>query len=476
MKHLLALVLIAASSAPAFAQESPADLVKKLSSGSYPERERAAAMLVKIGKDALPALRDATENADLETRRRAVLVMERIEDRLVFDQALTATPIHLQYKNVPASDALRQAGEQTGLRLGVLTGKERTLDLDSGPLPYWQAWRRFRTAAKLEEFDFAASAATLKRMDGADVQQLMKMLDRHDFEIRPKFTTPRIEFASKPRADAYAEDDRASVRVRVKWRSLDKSVDAKQAHAVFAVEVRPEPRLEIVALPRVEITKIVDADGNEKAVQAAKLFPAPGEPQDALFLAAYVGEIQYGGLLHLKAIPWQQPTRPLKELHGRVRLEVVSRAMLLEVPGVLKAQGKEVRGLGGVTLKVLEADTTEDGQLELRLRLDNLESLAPQTDEEKIVRLRTGVLAVRGPMDVALDRLELRDAKGWPYRPAKTEYQNVEKGRYEGSVYFVAPPGRQEDLSLVMTKAAKTVTLDMPFQVRDVAAPLMEGK
>jgi hypothetical protein len=473
---LLAFLLIAASASLAQGQESAADWVKKLSSGSYPEREKAGRMLEKIGKAALPALRDAADHADLETRRRAVIVMERIEDRLVFDQVLAATPIHLQFKNVPASDALREVGEQTGLRLGLVPGKERSLSVEGGPLPYWQAWRRLRTAAKLEESDYAVSAANLKPMDDAGIEQLLKMLSRHDFEIRPKFTTPRIEFASKPTGDAYAEDDRTSVRVRVKWRSLDKSVDAKQQHAIFAVEVRPEARLEIAALPRVEITKIVDADGQEKIVQAAAMFPPLSAGEAQAFLAAYVGEIQFGGLLHLKAIPWSGPARPLKELHGRVRLEAVSRATLLEVPGVLKASGKEAGGVGGVTLKVLEADTSEEGQLMLRLRLDHLESLTPQTDAEKIVRLPTGVIAVRGPMDVALDRLELRDAKGWPYRPAKTGYEQVEKGCYEASVYFAVPPGRPEEISLALTKAAKTVTVDMPFQVRDVAAPVLEGK
>ena len=56
-------------------------------------------------------------------------------------------------------------------------------------------------------------------------------------------------------------DDGRSVRVRVKWHDVDRTLDAKVAHAVFAVEVRAEPRLEIMKAPRVEITKIVDAMG-----------------------------------------------------------------------------------------------------------------------------------------------------------------------------------------------------------------------
>ncbi len=207
-------------------------------------------------------------------------------------------------------------------------------------------------------------------------------------------------------------------------------------------------------------------------------------------MSVFSGEIQYGGLLHLKAISWQGPARPLKELHGRVRLEALTRATLLEVPGVLKAEGKEVRGLGGVTLKILQADIAEDPSVatdvapqggaqvvRVRLRLDNLESLAPQTDEQKVVRVRPGLLAVRGAIDIAVERLKLRDAKGWLHLAlAKTEYKETGMGGYDVSIYFVAPAGRPEDFGLVMTKEARTVTVEMPFQVRDVAAPVAPGK
>ena len=208
-------------------------------------------------------------------------------------------------------------------------------------------------------------------------------------------------------------------------------------------------------------------------LQAVPWFAPQADPRDAMLLSVFSGEIQFGGLLHQKAISWQGPARPLKELHGRVRLEAIVRPTLLELPGVLKAQGKEVRGIGGITLKILEADIGDDGRLRIRLRLANLESLAPQTDEEKIVRIRPGVLAVRGAMDVAMERLRMRDAKGWLHQ-ANMEYKQVEKGIYEAVVQFIPPPGNLNDIALVLTKAVRTVTLDMPFQVRDLPAP--EGK
>jgi hypothetical protein len=473
MKHftIFLALAIAASGVPASAQESAADWVKKLGSGSYPEREKAARMLEQIGKAALPALGNAAEHADLETRRRVVIVMERIEDKLAAEWVLTATPIALRFKSKFIRVALSDAIEQMGLDAGGWKGEDYLVSIDTGPVPYWRAWKQFRTAAELKEFDWAVSAAKLRRMEGdAANMRFIKMNAERDTLIGRalRIEIPPITFSAGPAA--YAEDDRSSVRVRVKWHGLEKSPGSTESKAIFAVEVRPEPRLEIVSVPRVEIMKIADAEGKMCPVQAVQWFEPQADPRDALLLSIFSGEIQFGGLLHQKAIAWQGPARPLKELHGRVRLEALVRTTLLEIPDVLKAQGKEVRGLNGITLKVLEADTGEDGRLHIRLRLANLESLAPQTDEEKIVRVRPGLVAVRGAMDVAMERLRMRDAKGWLYQ-ANTEYKEVEKGIYEASVHFSPRPGNLRNIGLVLTKAAKTVTIDTPFQVRDVAVP-----
>lgn len=477
MKHipiLLVCIFIATASAPAHAQESPAYWVKKLGSGSYPEREKAARMLEQIGKAALPALTDATNHADLETRRRVGIVMQRIEDKIAVELVLSPTPIALTFKTEFINSALRETSAQMGLPLGERKGEDYPIKLETGPVPYWRAWRQFRAAAKLAEADWSGAGGTLRRLDGGvdDVSFIKQDVERDELLARVlRFGPPQLAFAAEPVA-AYAEDDRSSVRVRVKWHALDKALAGAGPSAIFAVEVRPEPRLEIVTVPRVEITKIVDADGKERPVQGVQMFAPQADPRDALLMSVFSGEIQFGGLLHLKAIAWPGPARPLKELHGRVRLEATARASLLELPGILKAQGKQVRGVDGITLKVLEAGADDAGQINLRLRFTHLDSLTPQTDEQKIVRVRPGVIAVRGAMDVAVERLRVRDAKGWLHHIlASTEYKEVEKGCYEASVHIAPLAGRAEDFGLVLTKEPKTVICDMPFQVRDVAVP-----
>ncbi len=274
---ILLLAFVFMASAPtARAQESAAHWVKKLGSGSYPEREKAARMLEKLGKAALPALVEAAGQADLETRRRAVLLMERIENNLAAEQVLAATPIALRFKGELAGAALRQAGAQMGLPHGARTGEDFLINLETGSVPYWRAWRQFCAVAKLTESDWSAATAKLRRMEGSPEDiRFIKQNEEHDVMLGRALAVgrPPIAFAAEPAA-AYAEDDRSSVRVRVKWHGLDRTLGGSEPSAIFAVELRPEPRLELFTVPQVEITKIVDAEGKERKVEGVPLFAA----------------------------------------------------------------------------------------------------------------------------------------------------------------------------------------------------------
>jgi hypothetical protein len=470
-----AVTLLFAASA-ASAQETPAQLVAKLGSRNYPERERAAKALEQIGKPAMAALREAAGSAELETKRRAIFVLERIEDRVIADELTTPTKLRLNFRDLPIDQALKTAETQMNLRLVGINRKER-ISLDTGAVPYWQAWQRLCAAAQLEETDYARSAAKLKRITEADRETLFRALGGSQVEVFPFIGLP-IGFAAQPDLRPYAADDRHSVRVRARWHGVDKSIDGKTPHAVFAFELRAEPRLEIATLPSVEITKIVDERGDSRAVRTLRVMPEGVQAKDATFLAAYAGEIQFTGLLHLKAIPWPDETRALKELHGRVRIDVTARPRLLEFPNVLKAAGKTDKSYQGITVKVLAAEIGDEGEIRVRLHVDNIDSLTPQTQEQAVVRVRPGVVALRGAMDVAIERLELLDGLGRRSPLIRSKYEKADKGTgYDADLTFAYTGARTDELTLVLTKAPRTVVVEMPFLVRDLALPEMaEGK
>ena len=115
--------------------------------------------------------------------------------------------------------------------------------------------------------------------DGTTQEAIFLLTRGPDLDNNTKFQGPRIELADFAGAMQYAVDDQQSVRMRVRWLTTDHQIDRAIPHAVFAFELRAEPRLEITGTPRVELTKIVDDMGKEKAVQAARMGPTGWLPK-----------------------------------------------------------------------------------------------------------------------------------------------------------------------------------------------------
>lgn len=468
MRYVAAFVILMLAYAPAAAQDTPADWVRKLGSSNFAERDRAAKKLEELGKPAIPILRTALTTADLETQRRALLVLERIEDRIILDEILNATPVHLRLAEDSLANTASAIESELGLRVGAPPSMKRFRKLDTGVLPYWQAWHRFCTAAELHESDYASAGAKLSPIRSEAEQRGMLNLADGVYRIGPNAAMSRIELVAAPPSTKYVVDDRKSIRVRVRGMGMNHTIDTKTPHAVFAFEVRPEPRIEFAVPPRVELTKIVDATGKEQKVETARMVLASALPEQVPFLLAYAGEIQFGGLLHLKAIPWMTDAKSIKEMHGRLHLQTTVRPSIVEAPDVLKAVNKLYRGYYGVTVKVLEAEV-EDDEISLRVHLDHLNALTPPPGSE-VVRVRPGLIAVRGAIDVAIERLELRDPHGLKYRQIKSSYQHLGEGKgYDVELTYAAKWNGKDQPTLVLTKAPRTISVEMPFVVRDLS-------
>ena len=78
----LSMPATAPSTLPSVAQLDPklADLVRQLGAVDYQSRDQATTALEKLGKDAVPALREAAKSEDPEVRSRAEMIIARIEE------------------------------------------------------------------------------------------------------------------------------------------------------------------------------------------------------------------------------------------------------------------------------------------------------------------------------------------------------------------------------------------------------------
>ena len=164
MRHLTCwLALLAGlglvSSVPTWAadkdDEAVAKLIKKLGSSRFSERQKAQKELDKIGMPAFAALRKAAESKDPETARRAGELLAKLEKQALTAQVLTATTVHLKFKDTPLPEAVKEFAKQTGYNIslhdpqGML--KTRKITLDTGKTTFWKAFDQFCAKAGLVE-------------------------------------------------------------------------------------------------------------------------------------------------------------------------------------------------------------------------------------------------------------------------------------------------------------------------------------
>ncbi|MCA9070080.1 MAG: hypothetical protein KDA84_14205, partial [Planctomycetaceae bacterium] len=76
----LALVLFLLVGSQAFAEDDVNQLIKQLESQNFLDREQASGKLQKMGKPAIPALKNAAAEGDLETKVRAIGVLKNLTE------------------------------------------------------------------------------------------------------------------------------------------------------------------------------------------------------------------------------------------------------------------------------------------------------------------------------------------------------------------------------------------------------------
>src|SRR5437660_9665351 len=93
-----------------------AELIARLGSTKFKEREEATHALEAIGGPAMEALQRAARNNDPEIGRRAQGLAHTIQRQIDTGRFLAPLRLHLVYKETPVVQAVRDLAEKTGFQ------------------------------------------------------------------------------------------------------------------------------------------------------------------------------------------------------------------------------------------------------------------------------------------------------------------------------------------------------------------------
>jgi hypothetical protein len=386
-------------------------LIKQLGSDNFEERERAQHELLKIGLPALESLRLATKDSEFEVSRRAAELVGRLEELLTSRKDLAPKKVHLKLKDVSVADAVAELNRQSGypIRIGGDRTKlnERKITLDTGEVPFWQAFDRLCLAGGLTEVTAdPAQAGSLQVVDG----------------------TPR------PTPTSYA----GAVRLRV----LPDSVKRKDGVAEFVVELSIEPRFrqpKVLTAARIE-TAHDDQDRTLTAVEPSTEKAVHTRAPAALRLG--------------------EQSKRLKDVSGTVVFETVLADKVLIIDQVPASVGKTVRNDEGQSLRLDTFNKQPNGDIQVRttwgktLPRNGPIVIGPNTFNEFQPELRDdkGLLfqaTIQPAQSITISNMNLTVTRTIVYRPQ---------------------PGSGEAAELSLSSNRRTA-LRVPFSFADVPLP-----
>lgn len=488
---LLAIVVGLALVAGAVSAQPPDDrvpqLIRQLGSDQFSEREAAVVALDSIGTPALPALQQALRSEDPEVRRRARLLITRIEKRVEASQLLAPRRVHLIYQDTPVSAAVADFARKTGFPI-LLQGdtsklSNRKVTLNTGEVPFWEAFTQFCTAAGLSE-----RGSTQPALNSAIAKD-----DPKQIIVKQVILRHRV-YGSQPVDNRLLLNDgkplllpmvsAGALRVRALPASALTNSDGETS---FTLDVTPEPSLICHGIVDIRIDRAIDEHGQVLAQPAAwggTHVQTSGDVMMINGVAIWEGDEEMPASnprqMPVRLRTAKQASKLLKEVRGTLATKVQTAPQpVLTVNNILHAAGKTVRSDEAGSLKVHEATRLNNGFLRLRVRLESLSPNLPnglgrvfRVNGQGMVRVIRAGQEVPGSTG---SELRLLDAKGQELQlvsnsNTQSDFNINGVVAQELDLTFKSQPGQGEPAKLVLM-GRRTVALEVPFTLKNVPLP-----
>lgn len=374
---------------PAPTPLTPTELVARLGSDDFGQREAAVQALEQAGPDALPALREALKSADPEVRQRAATVITKLQRAADSSAKLTPKKLALDYKDVPLGTAFNDLKARTGLNITLdpnrIANPLRKVTCVTGAVPLWEALEQFCAAAGLRE-DVRAE------LDVPKVQ----VPNRRAYTPPPQIPTPDAVpiVLIDGKARSLPGDRRTAVRVQVLPASFPgHRVTLGTGETTLCFDVTPAPGLNWVDVSAVKIARLTDDAGRPGGSGTAKSVEGGNVDFDG-GVVVFAGPGGFGGFgggmrfdprtgapiypdtvpnPRVIAVPLKLGTptaRSIKRLEGTVLGEIVlPNQTLLTVTDPVKRSGSTFDGAGQLRLTVTGVTEGKTGGTSVQLVL-----------------------------------------------------------------------------------------------------------
>jgi hypothetical protein len=487
--RFLGLVGTTLLAAPLAAQTADplAGKVQNLAHPRYAEREKAARELEAAGEPALAALKPALQSKDEELRARAAVVAERIERAVRSDRLLAPPKLALKFDKTPLDQAVREFSAKTQIRAMLdktkIKNPDRTVTVDTGEVPFWEAVHAFYKAAELAEDDSPLTPSPVNRADTRAGR--IRQLELNGGPGRAAMGVTRL--ADGP--PVLPADLAHALRVRaLPVNHTGNQYDETRGEVTFQLDVDSAPGVPLREVIGIEVRKVTADDGRELA--AAHPVPpiaAFGWEEQMLVrqIAIASGDLEItdstGGSARAVTLK-TGGLRPKKlaELRGVVVARVVAPPEPLVTLGqLLSKEGREASG-EGMTVQVQGLKSDKDGRTTVQLRLVTRTDLADDVLNLPIQlkgQVRQFIRINRGGLRADPGKLpdfKVLDRAGQPLKGLSAQVTGM---TFDGTTMaqdvrmsFDKPAAGLDDLSLVLL-GKRTVAVEMPFVLKDVPLP-----
>jgi hypothetical protein len=427
---------------PAWADEKKADkpgsgkvgeLIKKLGSDSFDEREAATKALDAIGEPALEALKKAAKSDDAETQKRAEELVKNISKRVESARILAPTKVQLKFKDTPVKDALAELSKQSKYQVVAHDPNnklgDRKVTLETGELSFWEAFDKLCKAADLTEanpedlvgqqpvpvpvppnpgplppqripqnFQVGGGQVFQVQVQPAQPAPPQQVPVPVPVPVPARPVRPPVAPVQMYPPDAIVVVDGKPVdhptfysgALRFRGLPADPNLfgNPQADEQMFILEVTPEPKLQWQGMANLQIEKAID-DLDQKLAQYVQQNDGnPLQDRPAIGIARPVPnrriQPQWGYSSLRQIIPARlkkgvKEAKLLKEVSGVASVEVrTPPEPMITVENVLKSAGNTVKGDNGGNIKVIEASKDNDtGIVKIRVQLDYPPEIMP---------------------------------------------------------------------------------------------------